>query len=40
MGLQEDHILDILGLAHKYGFTELETAVSEYLKVNCLLNCI
>lgn len=31
--LKEDLILDVLGLAHKYGFAELETATSEYLKV-------
>lgn len=30
-------MLDILGLAHKYGFNELEISISEYLKVcsNC-----
>ncbi|XP_023209936.1 BTB/POZ domain-containing protein 9-like, partial [Centruroides sculpturatus] len=30
--LKEDMILDILGLAHQYGFVELETSISEYLK--------
>ncbi|MFH4977444.1 hypothetical protein AB6A40_004153 [Gnathostoma spinigerum] len=30
--LKEDLILDILGLAHKYGFGELELSISEYLK--------
>ena len=30
--LKEDLILDILGLAHLYGFQELETSISEYLK--------
>lgn len=25
-------ILDILGLAHQYGFLELEVAISDYLK--------
>jgi BTB/POZ domain-containing protein 9 len=25
-------ILDILGLTHQYGFIELESAISEYLK--------
>ena len=29
---QEEHLLDILGMAHRYGFVELETAISEYLK--------
>lgn len=29
---KEDLILDILGLAHLYGFQDLETAISEYLK--------
>ncbi len=32
--LSEELVLDVLGLAHKYGFTELEQAVSEYLKVD------
>lgn len=32
MTLQEDHILDTLGLAHQYGFQELETAISDILK--------
>ena len=30
---KEDLILDILGLAHLYGFLELEYSISEYLKV-------
>ena len=30
--MKEDLILDILGLAHLYGFQELETSISEYLK--------
>lgn len=30
--LKEEVILDILGLAHLYGFQELETAISDYLK--------
>lgn len=25
-------VLDVLGLAHQYGFVELETAISDYLK--------
>jgi len=29
---QEEHLLDILGMAHRYGFTELESAISDYLK--------
>jgi BTB/POZ domain-containing protein 9 len=37
--LKEDLILDVLGLAHKYGFAELETATSEYLKVRSTLCC-
>merc|ERR1711893_490001 len=31
---KEDLILDILGLAHLYGFLELEHSISEYLKVD------
>lgn len=30
--MKDEAVLDILGLAHKYGFIELESAVSEYLK--------
>ncbi|VDK53261.1 unnamed protein product [Anisakis simplex] len=30
--LKEDLVLDMLGLAHKYGFSELELSISEYLK--------
>lgn len=29
---KEEVILDILGLAHQYGFVELEAAISDYLK--------
>ncbi|KAK6180857.1 hypothetical protein SNE40_008833 [Patella caerulea] len=29
---EESHILDVLGLAHRFGFEELETAISDYLK--------
>lgn len=31
--MKTDLVFDILGLVHKYGFTELEHNVSEYLKV-------
>lgn len=30
--LKEELVLDVLGLAHKYGFSELELGISEYLK--------
>jgi BTB/POZ domain-containing protein 9 len=30
--LNEEHVLDLLGLAHKYGFLALESAISGYLK--------
>jgi len=30
---QEDMILDILSLAHQYDFPELESSISDYLKV-------
>lgn len=30
--MKEDHILDTLGLVHQYGFTELEQAISDYLR--------
>ncbi|KHN80456.1 BTB/POZ domain-containing protein 9 [Toxocara canis] len=30
--LKEELVLDILGLAHKYGFSELELSISEYFK--------
>lgn len=30
--LKDDLIVDILGLAHQYGFQDLETAISDYLK--------
>ncbi|XP_071486886.1 BTB/POZ domain-containing protein 9-like [Diadema antillarum] len=32
LDLKEDHLLDILGLAHQYGFTELEASISDYLR--------
>ena len=32
LDVKEEHLLDILGMAHRYGFVELETAISEYLK--------
>lgn len=32
--MKTDLVFDILGLVHKYGFTELEHNVSEYLKVS------
>ncbi|XP_033123857.1 BTB/POZ domain-containing protein 9-like [Anneissia japonica] len=31
MELKEDALLDILGLAHRYGFRELEDSISDYL---------
>lgn len=31
--LKEELVMEILGLSHKYGFSDLEDAVSEYLKV-------
>lgn len=30
--MKEEHVLDTLGLAHQYGFAELELAISEYLR--------
>lgn len=30
--LQEDLILEVLGLAHQYGFVDLEAAISDFLK--------
>jgi len=30
--LKDDLVLEILGLAHQYGFQELETAISDYLR--------
>lgn len=30
--IKDESVLDVLGLAHKYGFVELESALSEYLK--------
>lgn len=32
MTLREEVILDTLGLAHQYGFQELETAISDILR--------
>lgn len=32
--MKEEHILDALGLAHKYGFEDLELAISTYLTGN------
>lgn len=31
-------MLDLLGMANKYGFQSLETAISDYLKVSLSLN--
>ena len=36
----EEHVLDLLGLAHKYGFLALESAISGYLKNNLDLSNI
>lgn len=30
--IKEDNLLDILGMSHRYGFMELTTAISDYLK--------
>ena len=30
--LKDDNILEILGLAHQYGFEDLEAAISDYLR--------
>lgn len=30
--MQEDVILDTLGLSHQYGFTELESSIGDYLR--------
>ncbi|KAK3093519.1 hypothetical protein FSP39_016697 [Pinctada imbricata] len=30
--IKEENLLDILGLAHRFGFEELETSISDYLK--------
>ena len=30
--LKEDMLLEVLGLAHRYGFEALQTAISEYLE--------
>lgn len=32
LSFQEENLLDILGLAHRFGFVELEGAISDYLK--------
>lgn len=32
MYFQEEILLDVLGLAHQYGFLELESAISDFLK--------
>ena len=32
LDLKEDTLLDVLGLAHQYGFVELEGAISDYLR--------
>lgn len=32
LDLKEDNLLDILGLAHQYGFSELEASISDYLR--------
>lgn len=32
MSLREDIVLDTLGLAHQYGFQELETSISDHLR--------
>lgn len=38
--LKDDHILDTLGLADHFGFTELQVAISEYLvQVLAVSNC-
>ena len=34
---QEENLLDILGLAHRFVFVELETAISDYLKATLSL---
>ena len=30
--LQEENLLDILGMSHRYGFMELASSISDYLK--------
>ena len=32
MFLQEETLLEVLGLAHQFGFVELETSISDHLK--------
>ena len=36
--LQEETVLDILGLSHQYGFEELESAICDYLKDTLSIN--
>lgn len=36
--MKEDNILDTLGLANQYGFIELESSISEYLRQVLTLN--
>lgn len=36
--MKETHVLDVLGLAHQYGFTELEAAISDYLREILAIN--
>ena len=33
---KDEMILEILGLAHQYGFTDLETSISDYLRLTLL----
>jgi len=35
---QEENLLDILALSHRYGFMELATSVSDYLKAILNIN--
>nr|KAG5695211.1 hypothetical protein BaRGS_018333 [Batillaria attramentaria] len=37
MEIKEENLLDILGLAHRFGFVELETSISDYLKATLSL---
>ncbi|VDM72809.1 unnamed protein product [Strongylus vulgaris] len=32
---KEEQVMEILGLAHKYGFVKLQNAIADYLKVSC-----
>lgn len=36
--MKEENILDTLGLANQYGFTELESSISEYLRLALSIN--